>query len=88
MLNFAKNCRVLILLLHQTFQFFYPVWSCHTKPMSSHSDAHIPVDGDNFNLHYVWQYFVITKHAAKEGWAKKAICNFVSKASVDEAIPE
>ena len=44
---------------------------------------------DNFNLHYVLQYFAVTKHAdAKEGWAKTAICNFVTKASVDEAIIE
>ena len=45
------------------------------------------IDRDNFNLHYVWQYFAVTKYAdAKEGWAKNAICNFVTKASVDEAI--
>ena len=43
---------------------------------------------DNFNLHYIWQYFAVTNHAdAKEGWAKNAICNFVTKASVDEALP-
>ena len=36
------------------------------------------IDRDNFNLHYVWQYFAAIKHAdAKEGCAKNAICNFV-----------
>ena len=38
---------------------------------------------------YVWQYFAVTNHAdAKEGWAKNAICNFMTKASVDEDLPE
>ena len=42
------------------------------------------IDRDNFNLHYVWQYFSVTKDAdATEGWAKNAICNFVTKESVD-----
>ena len=47
------------------------------------------IDRDNFNLHYVWHYFAVAKHAdAKEGWAKNAIYNFVIKASVDEAMLE
>ena len=47
------------------------------------------IDRDNVNMHYVWEHIAVTKHAdAKEGWAKNAICNFVTKASVDEAIPE
>ena len=46
------------------------------------------IDRDNFNMRYFWQYFAVTKHAdAKEGWVKNAICNFGTKASVDEAIP-
>ena len=45
------------------------------------------IDRDNFNLHYVWQYFAVTKYAdAKEGWTKNAICNLVGKKN--EAIPE
>ena len=47
------------------------------------------IDRDNINLHCVLKYFAATKHAdAKEGWAKNAICNFVTKTSVDKAIPE
>ena len=40
--------------------------------------------------HYVWQYFAVTNYAdAKEGWARNAvICNFVTKGSGDEALPE
>ena len=47
------------------------------------------IDRDNFNLYYVWQYFAVTSHAdAKEGWAKSAICKFVTKASVHGALLE
>ena len=43
----------------------------------------------NHNLHCLWQYFAVTKHAdAKEGWTKNATCNFVIKALVDVAIQE
>ena len=47
------------------------------------------IDRDNLNLHYVWQYFAVTKHTnAKEDWAKNAFCNFMTKASVNKSIPE
>ena len=36
-----------------------------------------------------WQYFAATNHAdAKEGCAKNATCNMVTKAAVDDALPE
>ena len=57
----------------KTFQIFYLAASKSRIPQVMHH-----IDRDNFNLHYVWQYFAVTKHAdAKEGWAKNAICNFV-----------
>ena len=68
---------------------FFNLYHQSKKKLILPQANHIHLDIDNFNLHYVWQYFAVTTHAdAKEGWDKNAICNFVTKAAVDEALQE
>ena len=64
-----------------------PIQFCNLAACKFLAAARQHMNRDNFNLHYVWQYFAVTNHAdAKEGWAKNAVCNFVRKAAVDEAL--
>ena len=70
MLITGTNLSLLLLLKQNTVLNYLPCLRTNSK---HHND--IDNFNDKFNLHYVWQYFAVSKNAnAKEGWAKNAIC--------------